>query len=209
MPTVRSRNTGILASMLLLALVLGGTGILPVAACAAPDTVTITLPPPQKNGGMPLMEALNQRKTVRQFSAEPIGQQVLGDLLWATFGVTRPDGRRTAPTARNQQKILLYVALADGIWRYEGDHSLTRVVAGDMRSKMGTGELMLIYAVPAADDRWADMHVGSLYQNAGLFCASAGLGNVVRAQGVPPLEKVLPLPQGYSVRMVQAVGWPK
>ena len=35
--------------------------------------------------------------------------------------------------------------------------------------------MVLIFAVPE-DDPYGDMHVGSVYQNVGLFCASAGLG---------------------------------
>lgn len=194
----RFRNgiSGLFASVLVFGL--------SVAAWAG---VVAPLPPAQTTGGMPLMEALAQRKSTRHFDTRPVDRQTLANLLWATYGVNRPDGRRTVPTARNQQRLALYVAMADGIWKYEGDHSLTRVSNADMRAPMGGGTLLLIYAAP--EERWADMHVGSMYQNAGLFCASAGLGNVVRAQGVPPLDGVLPLPEGYTVHMVQAVGWPK
>lgn len=169
---------------------------------------TIALPPVEKQGGMSLMQALEKRKTTRTFSSETISEQLLSNLLWATYGVSRDDGRRTIPTARNQQRIQLYVALSSGIWLYDSaKNNLTRVLAKDVRPQLGAGQIMLIYAAP--EEQWADMHVGSMYQNAGLYCASVGLGNVVRAQAVPAVKKLLLLPTDYTVRMVQAIGWPK
>jgi hypothetical protein len=34
--------------------------------------------------------------------------QVLGNLLWAAFGIDRPDGGRAAPSAMNWQGIDIY-----------------------------------------------------------------------------------------------------
>jgi hypothetical protein len=67
------------------------------AAASAPMGNTIGLPKPHTEGGMPLMEALKKRQSARTYSDKPISDQVLSDLLWAAFGVNRPDGRRTAP----------------------------------------------------------------------------------------------------------------
>ena len=72
---------------------------------------TLELPAPQKTGGMPLMEALAKRATVRSFDTTDISMQQLSNLLWASFGVNRPDGRRTAPSANNKQEIDIYVLL--------------------------------------------------------------------------------------------------
>ena len=58
----------------------------------------------------------------------------------------------------------------------------------------------------APEGRWSGMHVGSLYQNAGLYCASAGLGNYVHASGVSALDGKLPLPDGWRVLIAQTVG---
>jgi len=52
------------------------------------------------------------------------------------------------------------------------------------------------------------MHVGSLCQNAGLYCASAGPASVVKATGVDAQNKELNLPKGYIIKIVQPVGWP-
>jgi len=60
----------------------------------------ITLPSPSSTGGMPLMDALGRRRSSREFSPDPIGEQLLSDLLWAANGVNRADGKRL-PRARS------------------------------------------------------------------------------------------------------------
>jgi len=168
-----------------------------------------TLPGPETSGGMGLMETLAQRMSTRTFSNNPISDQMLSNLLWATWGINREDGRRTAPTASNSQNIDVYVVLASGIWRYEGtSHYLEKVVDGDHSARVGGTPITLLYVAPQ-DDRYAAMHVGSLYQNAGLFCASVGLGNVVKASGVNALDNILILPAGQRIFIVHSIGWPR
>ncbi len=58
---------------------------------------SIVLPAPQKTGGLPLMEALAKRSTARAFATNDLPLQQISSLLWAAFGVNRPDGKRTAP----------------------------------------------------------------------------------------------------------------
>lgn len=57
----------------------------------------IQLVEPQRDGGMPLMQALNERVTLREFSDKMLSDQQLSDLLWAANGVNRDNGKRTAP----------------------------------------------------------------------------------------------------------------
>ena len=90
----------------------GKTGciVLCFALVALAQAADIKLPEPQKTGGMPLMEALNARQTQRTFSAKPLNEQQLANLLWAAFGINRDNGKRTAPSARNTQEISIYAA---------------------------------------------------------------------------------------------------
>jgi nitroreductase len=109
------------------------------------DLQPISLPQPQKTGGKPLMEALNERKSTRSFSGKKLSQQMLSNLLWAAFGQNREmiiseskvsSGRpgRTAPSGMNLQKIDIYVALAEGVFVYESStHRLLPVLAKDIR----------------------------------------------------------------------------
>ncbi|MDR2891780.1 MAG: nitroreductase family protein [Deltaproteobacteria bacterium] len=180
------------------------------AGSAAPAVIGTRkpLPAPDKSGGVPLMQALAERQSNRSFNdAKLIDDQTLSNLLWATWGVNRPNGKHTAPTGRDRQKLAVYAALPDGIWFYNAkEHSLELVVAGDRREDLGDAPLVLLYS--AGDSEWGPMEIGALYQNAGLFCASAGLSNVVKAQHLSDAREILPLPKGYSIIITQSVGWP-
>lgn len=154
------------------------------------------------------MEALERRKSTRAFSDRPLTEQELSNLLWATWGVNRTNGMRTAPSARNRQDAVVYAVLEDGVWEYDAAaQALKLALAGDQRGKFGGAPLTLLYAAPG--DEFSAMLLGALYQNAGLYCASAGLGNVVKAGGRDALDGKIPLPPGYKVLIAQSVGWPK
>jgi len=70
----------------------------------AEEPKTIQLIPPQPGGGSPLVQVLWKRKSSREFSPKPLPVEVLSNLLWAGFGINRPDGKRTAPYARASMK---------------------------------------------------------------------------------------------------------
>jgi hypothetical protein len=81
----------------------------------------ITLPEPHQDGGKTVWESLWERKTTRNISEQRLPPQVLSNLLWAAFGVSResgPMGRvgRTAPSGMNLQGIDIYVALSEGVY---------------------------------------------------------------------------------------------
>ena len=70
----------------------------------------IHLPPPETIGGMPLMQALKNRKSTKEFTNKAIPRGQISNLLWAAFGINRPEsGKRTAATALNCQDIEVFV----------------------------------------------------------------------------------------------------
>ncbi|MDR3244591.1 MAG: nitroreductase family protein, partial [Elusimicrobiota bacterium] len=167
----------------------------------------ISLPAPQKTGGKPLMETLSLRKGERNMSNKALSLQQLSGLLWSAWGINRPDGRRTVPTAMNKQDINVYVVLENGVWLYDAaKNQLIQILAQDVRSKFSPAGATLLFAVPS-NDKFAKMHVGSLYQNAALYCASEGLANIVKANGADALKGVLSLPSNYEIVIIQAVGY--
>ena len=86
----------------------------------AREVELVKLPAPEIRHGLALMLALRDRHSSREFSPEPLSEQMLSNLLWAAFGVNRPDsGGRTAPSAQNWQEIDLYVASAAGLFVYD------------------------------------------------------------------------------------------
>jgi hypothetical protein len=196
--------------LVLLSLVmLGITGFTLTPSAGAADSETWNLPKPVTQGGKPLMEALSQRQSNRNFSDKPVADQTLSDLLWAAWGINRPDGKHTAPTAMNKQEVMVFAAMENGVWLYEpSDNTLTKVLPDDTRKTFGGAPLGLLYAAPASSDT-SSLHIGSLYQNAGLYCASVGLANVVKSTGRDALDGKLALPRGYKVFIVHSIGWPR
>ncbi len=104
----------------------------------AQDSATIKLNDPNKKRGLPLMEALSLRASVREWSERELDAQDLSDLLWAANGINRPASKkRTAPSAMNAQDVDIYVFRKDGVYLYDAlGHALVPVVAGDQRSQI-------------------------------------------------------------------------
>ena len=190
----------------------------------AQDLKPIGLPPPQTDGGRPLMQVLKDRKTARDFTADKLSPQMLSNLLWAAFGVNRPDGRRTAPSAMNRQEIDIYVATADGLSVYNAQaNRLEPVLAQDIRAATGTqafvatAPLDLVYVADLAKagsepdaDLYTAADTGFIAQNVYLFCASEGLATVVRGSiDRASLGKAMKLRPEQKIILAQTVGYPK
>jgi hypothetical protein len=125
-------------------------GILASAAFAGAPASTLAqevksreLPPARTAGGMPLMDAVKLRRSTREYADRPLTDQVLSDLLWAAFGINRPDGGRTAPYSRHIIAIDVYAAMADGVWLYEPKaHTLLPVIKDDIRAQTGVQDFV-------------------------------------------------------------------
>jgi Nitroreductase family len=159
MMTRRETNAGILASAALAAA--------PTIA-GAEELKPLDLPSPRSAGGQPLIETLKLRRSTREYSDRPLPAQTLSDLLWAAFGVNRPNGDRTAPYWRHVMVMDIYAAMAGGVWLYEPKaHALLPYLKDDIRAATGLQDfvaaapLNLVYVahgdrmtdVPAEDDR--------------------------------------------------------
>jgi len=197
------------------------------ALVSAQELKPIQLPKPQMDGGKPLMQALKARQSSRSFSSKKLPPQVLGDLLWAAFGINRPDsGQRTAPSAMNRQEIDIYVATADGLYLYEAKkHALQPVLAEDVRAETGRQPFVaeapvnLVYVADYArmgggtdDDKalYSAADTGFISENVYLFCASEGLATVVRGMVPrPALAKMMKLRPDQKIILAQTVGYPK
>jgi len=204
-------------SMLIVALISAG-------CLLAQDLKPVSLPQPQTDSGRPLMQVLKARKTTRDFTADKLSPQMLSNLLWAAFGVNRPDGRRTAPSAMNRQEIDIYVATADGLSVYNAQaNRLEPVSAQDIRAATGTqafvatAPLDLVYVADLAKagsepdaDLYTAADTGFIAQNVYLFCASEGLATVVRGSiDRASLGKAMKLRPEQKIILAQTVGYPK
>jgi nitroreductase len=206
--------------------ILAGAATAAVPAEAAPPPRPIALLPPRSAGGKPLLEALKSRHSTREYSDQRLPAQILSDLLWAAFGVNRPNGDRTAPYWRHIMVIDVYAAMSDGVWLYEPKaHSLIPHLRTDIRSQTGTQDfvasapLNLIYV--AHGERMQDITVEErrLYasvdsafigQNVYLFCASEDLATVFRgAVDTAKLGHTLGLADQQFITFAQTVGYPR
>jgi len=173
------------------------------------------------------MQALKLRATARAFAPDPLPEQTLSNLLWAAWGINRPDGRRTAPSASNRQEIDIYVTLPGGAYLWDAKANVLNPVApGDHRAATGTqpfpaaAALNLVYVAdmaklnrPATDPQQmlnVGADAGFIAENVYLFCASEGLATVVRASvAKEALAKILQLRDTQVIVLAQTVGFPK
>ena len=198
-----------------------------LSAQTAEEPQVLKLPNPQTEGGKPLMQALLERKSSREFSTEKLPPQVLSNLLWAADGVNRSDsGKRTAPSAVNWQNIDIYVAMADGLYLYDAlGNALKLILKEDIRAATGKQEFVkdvpmdLVYVADFSkinrgtdEDKtfYSAAHTGFISQNVYLYCASEGLATVVRGMvDKEALAKTMKLRPDQKIMLAQSVGYPK
>ena len=172
-----------------------------------------------------LLEAIKNRKSTNAFKPDPLPKEKLLELLWAAWGINRPDsGKRTAPSAMNTQEIDLYVLLADGTYVYDAkQNQLTPVSDQDLREKIGAkrfenAPVHLIFVADYAKfkvgdqslkELWSSCHTGFIGQNVYLYCASEGLGAHFYASiDAATLKDALQLRADQAIVYGQAVGYP-
>lgn len=164
---------------------------------------TIKLPSPQTDLDFPLMRAIEQRRTKRKWLDEDVSLQDISNLLWVACGITyeateRAKSRRTAPSSCNSQEISVYVALPDGLYRYdETAHALVGVLDKNLLPHIGTQKMMqvaplgLIYVSdyrkmtnPVYSDeqrKWYTSAADAAFmsENVYLYCTAANLNTAV------------------------------
>jgi SagB-type dehydrogenase family enzyme len=192
----------------------------------AAELKPIELLQPQMDGGMPLMQALKARSSSREYSSKELPLQVLSNMLWAAWGINRPDGKRTAPSAMNLQEVDIYVALAQGLYLYDAKENMLKpVLSKDLRAMTGgqpfvkDAPVNLVFVadyskmgkVPTKDKAfYSAANTGFISQNVYLFCASEGLATVVRGYvDKPALARAMKLRPNQKVVLAQTVGYPK
>ncbi|MCX6334937.1 MAG: SagB/ThcOx family dehydrogenase [Bacteroidia bacterium] len=193
--------------------------------CSAQVIETVHLPPAQKTGGMPLMEALQLRKSQRSFSSKELTSQQISNLLWAAYGINRPDGFRTVPASKNWYEYDIYVLKSDGWFLYEvAKHTLLKMGSEDLRIYGGTQDfvktapVILVFVVDfermtgTTDDLkkfFSAVDLGYISQNVYLWCASEGLATIILGQvDKPKVHEVLKLKPNQQVVLSQPVAFP-
>ena len=180
---------------------------------------TIELPTPTKTGGKPLLETLNERQSLKDFTGKEFDNQTLSNLLWAAYGFNRAE-KRTVPSASNAQEFDIYVLLRDGAYIYDAKaNTLKLVVAGSLKEHLAMDRqpyvkdvaLHLVYVANLDKSKAGRdgvlLDTGYISQNVYLYCTSAGLGTVARASfSRKNLPVALKLTDKQEITLVQAVG---
>ncbi len=199
-------------------------------APASAEAGDIQLMEPMMDNAGTLMEALQGRSSCRSFLPDPLTTRELSDLLWAAFGINRPEtGGRTAPSAMNQQEIDIYVTTAEGSFLFDPAANVLRMTdSTDIRALTGMQpfvEQAPVNLVFVADfsrmgfggrevsdsDKlfFAACDAGYISQNVYLYCAISGLATVVRAaMDKDALGEALGLRPEQHVILAQTVGRP-
>ncbi len=106
----------------------------------------ILLPYPRLRGKLSVEEALLLRRSIREFSPEPLGLDEVSQLLWACQGISEPDEEfRTCPSAGATYPLNLYLVvksggvseLEAGVYKYLiREHALELIKRGDFSDKL-------------------------------------------------------------------------
>jgi SagB-type dehydrogenase family enzyme len=163
----------------------------------------VTLPAPGDSEGLSLEGAIETRRSIRDYSAEPLSPEKLSRLLHAAQGITeRRRGFRAAPSAGALYPIELYAVIHDvvgvepGIYHYAvREHELELLQVGDFRtavmlaglgqSFLGQANVCFILSAILQRTRWryrertyryVMLEAGHIGQNLYLAATSMGLG---------------------------------
>lgn len=106
----------------------------------------VSLPSPVRTGSVSVEHAIANRRSRREFTNEPLTPAELGQLLWATQGITdRASGHRAAPSAGATYPLEVYVVIGEGgvetidpgVYHYRPEpHVLTLVSSGDVQAEL-------------------------------------------------------------------------
>ena len=188
----------------------------------------IELPEPQREGGAPLYEAVNNRKSQRDFNSSiKVSAEIISQALWVCYGV-REGKFRTVPSAKAWYSLLTYVFLEEGVFKYNPTgHNLIKLFNGDHRALTGTQTSVVTNArinfVFIANFRKKsamdgdDAHkLRSIYLDSGhvtmalsLYAAANNMKGVVRAMVEPdPLLEFLRLnKEDYIFTIAYSLGY--
>lgn len=186
----------------------------------------IVLPAPDLTRGVNISEALQNRRSWREYSPEKLSQEELSGVLWAAAGINRPENDHlTAPSAMALYPITVYAFFEEGIYRYEAKgHRLVRVQEGNYMVQAGkqdfveTAALNLVYVadltvynernIPVEKAQYlCGQDAAGYAENVNLYTAGTGLKSITRGGASPEVLQVIGLEgEHYFFALAQSVG---
>ena len=171
-----------------------------------PGTPHLALPVPETQGGMPLWDAIRERRSCRDFGEASLSRKALSQLLWASQGITKKTqgfAFRAAPSAGALYPIETYLAvlnvdgLEPGIYHYDiRRHELEAMRKGDCRADISAALLdqhfiaganvVFLWTAVFQRSKWkykqrayryVYLDAGQIAQNLALAAVALGLGS--------------------------------
>jgi len=183
----------------------------------------VQLTEPKLTGPLSFEQALAKRRSVRQFTGQPLKFIQIGQLAWAGQGITEPQkGLRTAPSAGAIYPIELYFATPEGLFVYRPEqHSLEEILNQDVRGRLGAVANAPCDIIVAGSERklaakfrkearkYMLLEAGHIAQNIQLQAVCLGLGSVtIGGFDIRSVRKVCRLPKNLEPLYIICVGYP-
>jgi SagB-type dehydrogenase family enzyme len=194
---------------------------------------TIILPEPRMDSAVSVEQAIQNRRSVREFSDRPLTLAEASQLLWSAQGLTDNRGLRSAPSAGALYPLVVYLVagnvtgLEAGTYQYSPDgHKLRLIKDGDSRVELATAAYrqhwlkdsaaLLIFSAIAKKTTWKygqrgiryiHIEVGHSAQNVFLQAQSLGIeAAVVGAMDGERIKAILKLSTEEEVLYLMPVG---
>ncbi len=174
-----------------------------------PGTIRLKLPSMPETFNSDFWQCVQQRRSLRDYVEQPITQEQLAGLLWATQGVTAGHQNfafRAAPSAGALYPVETYVAVhrveevPPGIWHFQvPDFTLEMVTPGDFRRSLvlaglnqqflGTAAVVFIWTGILGRALWKyrQRAVRYLFLDAGHICGNLHLAATALGLGCCPV----------------------
>lgn len=191
----------------------------------------IMLPEPNLDSDFSLVEVLEKRRSVRNFSGRELELDKISQLLWAAQGITqKATGYRTTPSAGALYPLEIFLVKSDGTYHYHPEeHKLAKLLSGDLREKLAEGSLFQGFIAIAPTSivitavyerttiKYGDRGIRYVHMEAGHCCQNILLQSVALGLGAVPvgafdddyIQNLLNLPSDYRVLYVIPVGYPE
>ncbi len=166
----------------------------------------VELDKPDRSGGKPLFDLLQNRRSERDFKFTSISRKILSQILWAAQGIslaTKHHQFRTAPSAGALYPVETYCLvnnvedLKNGIYHYTVPyHTLVLIKEGNFGTELAQAALgqsmlrdaafVMVWSAMIERSKWKYeqrayryiyMDAGHIAQNAALAAVSLGLGS--------------------------------
>lgn len=182
-------------------------------------------------GQVSLEQAIDDRRSIREFKKEALTLEEISQILWAAQGITDELGRfRSTPSAGALYPLELFIVTEQGIYNYyPEDHALVMLSSDDIREGLSkacvsqefVGDAPLSIVITGVfertrkkygqrGDRYVYIEAGHCCQNILLEATALGLGAVpVGAFYDEELLKILNLENSYSPIYVVPIGRPR